>query len=211
MRIMSSPRTIVPVVVAALALAACGGDDDTSDDPADADVANEAESGAPPTAPPSDDAGDGGSDDGAAVATTVVPGGVEVDEVPDDPAEGSDPAADLPNPTATITHGAETYEAAGYAQIFDMESGGYIDLDGDFLICEAVNPAFEGDANIIIRVGDGLEFTFRVNDGDPYVQFGEEYVGDETNDVTFERDGNTISGSATFAEAEPVSYDIDCG
>lgn len=187
-------RSALPIV-AVVALAACGGDDDASDD-SDAETAatvGRSESGAPPTLPAE-----------PGVATTLTPGGDEIDEVPADPGE-------LPNPVATITRAGETFEAEGYAQVFDMESGGYVDLDGDFLICEAVNPAFEGDANIIVGVGDGLEFTFRVNSDEPYVQFGEEFFGDETNDVSFERDGNTIAGEATFAEAEPVSFDIDCG
>ncbi|TDT18557.1 hypothetical protein BDK89_4181 [Ilumatobacter fluminis] len=203
MRIPSTLRTIVPLV-AVMALAACGGGDDSSDavDGGDgavetADVASGAESIAPPTAPPSDDA--------VAVATTLVEGGVEIDEVP------ADPGADLADPTATVTQGAETYEAEGFAQVFDMESGGYIDLDGDFLICEAVNPAFEGDANIIVKLDDDLEFTFRVNDGEPYVELGADFSGDETNDVSFERDGLTITGSANFDGAEPVSFDITCG
>lgn len=189
-------NTMIVPVVAVVAISACGGDDDSSaDDAADADVATESESGAPPTPPAQDD---------AAVATTIVPGGVEIDEVPADPAE-------LADPTGTITGGGQTYEAAGYAQMWDSDEGGYVDLGGDFLICEAVNPAFEGAANIIVDLGDDLEFTFRVNDGEPFARFGGDFSGEETDDVTYERDGNTISGAAQFADAGTVDFDIDCG
>ncbi|MAT07212.1 MAG: hypothetical protein CL424_19440 [Acidimicrobiaceae bacterium] len=196
----TTPRRIstLVTVVAVGMLGACGGDDDTDTAP-DTGTDTGAESGVPPTAPPND--ADSATDSGA-TATTAVDGGVEVDEVPDDPAE-------LAEPTGTITVADQTWEVAGFAQA--LEDGEFVQLDGDFLICEADNPAFPGDANIIVGLDDDLEFSFGISDGEPRAEFGESIMRETATTVDFERVDRTITGTAQFTDAGAAEFDITCG
>ena len=196
-------RTLASVgaVLALTALAACGGgDDDSTDDSANDDqteVAIGSETEPPPTAPPNAD------DDGAGrTATTAVEGGVEIDEVPDDPAASGEP-------TGTISVDGQTWEVVGFARA--LEDGEVVELGGDFLICEADNPAFPGDANIIAVLDDDLQFSFLKNGDTTTAEYGGLFGADETTSVEFARDGTTISGTAEFADAGAAEFDIDCG
>lgn len=216
MRVPTVSRTIVAAgtLFAVTALTACGGDDDNDPTAADpAEVASGTETEAPPTAPPSTPDAAGGEaldaddtddtvDGVGLTATTAVEGGTEVDAVPDDPASRDDP-------TGTIAVGSETWEVAGFAQA--LEDGELVQLDGDFLICEADNPAFPGDANIVVALGDGTEFSFGVSDGEPSAEFGEMLTREDAADVEFERVDLTVTGTAEFPDAGTAEFDITCG
>ena len=211
MRSEARSRTIVALgaVLAVTALAACGGDDASSDDGSttgdQTEVATGDGSEAPPTAPPSDDdTSDVTGDDGAVgrTATTVVPGGTEIDKVPDDPATQADP-------TGTISVGGETWDVAGYARA--LEDGETIELGGDFLICEGDNPAFPGDANIIAVLDDNVQFSFLKSGDTTTAEYGDLFGAEETTAVEFERDGTTISGTAEFPDSGTASFELDCG
>lgn len=191
----TSAATLVAVAVIG-ALTGCGGDDEANVATGD-EVASDAESGVAPT-PPSTPTGS----DGGATATTLVEGGVTIDEIPDDPSERAEP-------TGTIEAGGETWEVAGYAQ--GLDDGEFVDLGGDFLICEAVNPAFPGDANIIARLDDDLEFSFLIVDDTTTVEFGGGFDPAIAESVDFERVDRTVIGSARFADVGTVEFDITCG
>lgn len=141
---------------------------------------------------------------------TIEPTTVEtpVDDAPDEPVEQPEPEPPA-DPEGTITVGDQTFEVSGRSQ--GIVDGEFVVLDGDFGICEADNPAFPGDANIVVDLGDIGDFGFGVEDDVPEVRVGEILQTEEiTNDVRWERNGRTITGRATLDSWGEVTFDLTC-
>lgn len=122
----------------------------------------------------------------------------EEDDMSDDDMSDDDGEATAPDErSGTITIADTTQEIA----------------DGDFLICETVNPAFEGDFNIITEL-DGRRFRLdgNVDEIDPELDglfLGEIPDEERAEDLEVNLDGRTLSGSATVSEGA-IEFSFTC-
>lgn len=124
------------------------------------------------------------------------------------PAETADSGGEAAEPTGTITVDGTTYEVEGRS--IGIVDGEFVTLDGDFGICEATNPAFPGDANIVVKVGDLGDFGFSITDDVASADLGEPGLQEDATSVAYERTDDTIVGTADFATWGTVEFDITC-
>jgi hypothetical protein len=143
---------------------------------------------------------DGGGDGDGATIPTEPPVAAE------DPASGGHGETEQP-PTApapveytgTITYAGETVELSSE----------------DFAICETVNPAFEGDFNIITQLGDGTKFRLAGNlDDYRDNEFDGAFLGEipeeeQVADLQLELDQRTLSGHGTGASGA-IEFTFTC-
>lgn len=124
------------------------------------------------------------------------------------PAETPETGGEAAEPTGTIVIDGTTYEVEGRS--VGLVDGELMTLDGDFGICEATNPAFPGDANIVVKVGDLGDFGFSIADDVASADLGEPGLQEDATSVSYERTDNTIVGTADFATWGTVEFDITC-
>lgn len=118
------------------------------------------------------------------------------------PAAEPAPRAKTPPPpaerTGQVVYGGKTMLIAGDA----------------FLICETVNPAFEGDFNIHTKLEDGTKFKLMGNVDDFSADHQGLILGSLPNEekatgLTLKLEGRTLSGTAT-TKAGPIEFTFEC-
>ncbi|WP_291378033.1 hypothetical protein [Demequina sp.] len=158
--------------------------------------------------------GCGSSDEDPATSLPTAPESTETvdtstqDAEPAEPDEPADAGAEPADPVGTVTVAGTTYEVEGRS--IGLVDGEFVTLDGDFGICEANNPAFPGDANIQVKVGELGDFGFSISDDVAEADLGEPGLQEDASSVDYERTGDTIVGTAEFADAGSVEFDLTC-
>lgn len=84
----------------------------------------------------------------------------------------------------------------------------------EFLLCETVNPAFEGDFNIQIILPDGTDFGLMGNIDDfsadhQGLRLGEIPNEEKATDLALELDVRNLSGTGQTSEG-PIEFSFDC-
>lgn len=149
--------------------------------------------------------GDDDSDDLGTTATTEPTAAATEDgEMTAEPTTENNGAGEATPPAAdsgTVTLAGTTYELS----------------EGDFQICETVNPAFANDFNVIVDL-PGEDLGLRVNgdleDMDPelhgvFLRDTNTFIDEQATNAVVTRDGRVLSGSGTL-EAGEVEFSFSC-